>query len=273
MRLLIYSDLHCEHGSFHPKKAWLDDADAVIQTGDLNLGEKPLTWLNGLNKPCLYVTGNHEYWLPVLRSEYANSGSRFNPYSRDGEWHFVLREDHTMDSLDGRLRALTAGTQVHTLQHSSVILNGVRFLGTTLWTDLGDLPDAYTSRMMNDFVRIQTAPGVKFIPADWRRLHTEAVTWLTQELARPFDGKTVVITHHAPSLKSFELSKWTEEPYEPFYTSALDHLVEQADVWVHGHLHAFLDYRIGKCRVVCNARGAPFDKSRRNFRKNFVIGL
>ncbi len=89
----------------------------------------------------------------------------------------------------------------------------VRFLGATLWTDfrlLGDdtrqaaMRDAEAA--MNDYKRIRLANmGFrKLRAADTAMFHAQQKAWLSRELAQPFDGRTVVISHMAPSLQSVD---------------------------------------------------------------------
>ncbi|MGZ5780867.1 MAG: metallophosphoesterase, partial [Burkholderiaceae bacterium] len=98
---------------------------------------------------------------------------------------------------------------------------------------------------------------------------------LQGKLAEPFEGKTVVITHMAPSRLSVAEQYATDE-VSAAYASNLDHLVEQADLWIHGHMHDSFDYRVGKSRVVCNpcgymSRGGTPENFR--FDPNYIVDL
>ena len=109
---------------------------------------------------------------------------------------------------------------------------------------------------MPDFKRISTggdAPRL-LCADDTARLHARHKAWLSAQLGEPFDGKTVVITHMAPSMLSVE-EQYADNLGSPAFASRLDALVAQADLWVHGHMHTSLDYRIDACRVVCNPCG------------------
>lgn len=76
----------------------------------------------------------------------------------------------------------------------------------------------------------------------------------SQDLARPHDGATVVVPRHAPhpdSLSSRHADlDWCD-------ASDLSGLIEERgpDLWAHGHVHRHADYRVGRTRIVCNARG------------------
>lgn len=87
--------------------------------------------------------------------------------------------------------------------------------------------------------------------------------WLRQALAQPFDGKTVVVTHFAPSLRSSD-PRYGMVPGTAGFCCALDELLPRADLWLHGHLHAPSDYVVQgedaergawRCRVVANPLG------------------
>jgi predicted phosphodiesterase len=96
-------------------------------------------------------------------------------------------------------------------------------------------------------------------PGESVKLHLSAVEYLQSQLATPFAGKTVVVTHHLPSMQSVS-EQYKQELTSCAFASNLDSLVEQADYWVHGHTHDSFDYMLGKCRVLCNPRGYPINR-------------
>lgn len=163
--------------------------------------------------------------------------------------------------------ARSLGTSIWVLDDESVEFNDpvtgepVRFLGATLWTDyklFGDDAMVFAmknaERWLDDHRVIRCLPHDRFPAAEAARLHRESVSWLAAELAKPYKGKTVVITHHLPSGLSVA-PRFKAEPLSAGFASHLDHLVEKADLWIHGHTHDNFDYQLGKCRVVCNPRG------------------
>ena len=264
MRLLILSDLHHE--------LWREDApqgdlalsrpDAVILAGDIDTGTRAVAWAASTfaGLPVLYVHGNHEGY------------------------------GHHLDKVRQELRAACATTDnVHFLDADSHVItdqagNQVRFLGATLWTDfrlLGDETRQAAMRdaeaIMNDYKRIRLANmGYrKLRAADTAMFHAQQKAWLARELAQPFEGRSVVISHMAPSLLSVD-DAFGSEGCSPAYASRLDELAAQADLWVHGHIHASRDYRIGQCRVVANPcgyktrSGTPQNPQ---FNPNFIVDL
>ena len=88
-------------------------------------------------------------------------------------------------------------------------------------------------------------------------LHRQSRDWLAAKLDEPFDGKTVVVTHHAPSMRSIA-ARYAEDPVSAAFGSNLNDLVAKANLWIHGHTHTAFRYQIGgripSRGVVCNPR-------------------
>lgn len=224
MRLQILSDLHLEFGLFDVPKT---DADIIIAAGDIHVQTEALAWLKVFEKPVIYVAGNHEYWCGDLK-----------------------RVGRT-------LREACAGTAIHYLENACIEISHVRFLGCTLWTSMDFQHPAIMQRIgmsMNDFNYI-LCEGDSLLPDDIVGIHLDSLAWLKRELGKPYDGTTVVVTHHAPTMAS-----WAGRPDDVIrfaYCNDLVDLINTADIdiWVHGHIHHALDYKVGKTRVICNPRG------------------
>jgi Icc-related predicted phosphoesterase len=97
--------------------------------------------------------------------------------------------------------------------------------------------------------------------------------WLENKLAEPFEGKTVVVTHHAPS----ELS-WRERANElkrMAYCNNLDDLCTQYEIaaWFHGHIHSPNDYMIAETRILSNPRGYHGRKEVEGFDQNRIVAV
>ena len=238
MKIQYFSDIHLEFG---PATLAATDAAVIVAAGDVDVGAAGVQWLRQSGRPTVYVCGNHEFY--------------------GGE----------IGTVQDAIRAAAAGTNVHFLECEAVVIDGVRFLGTTLWTDfLGAHHDelfAIAARM-NDYLQIRC--GVRGLtPQDVLGFNRRARDWLAAALAHPHDGPTVVVTHHAPLLESWHESH--SSPLRGAYCNDLAALMrdQRVDAWIHGHVHAAADYRHGGARVVCNPRGyhgfqpvAAFDAAR-----------
>lgn len=245
MKLHILNDLHIEFEDFAPPET---DADVVILAGDIGVGTGGLRWAEKRfpDRPVIYVLGNHEFY-------------------------------HHDIALIEELKAQTPD-HIHVLNDDQVVIDGVRFLGSILWTDFALFGEAdkffamqAAWQRMTDFSIIQNN-GQRFTPDDAIRLHTASRDWLAAMLAEPFDGQTVVVTHHAPSSQSVH-PRYARDLLTPAFASNLENLMEgdRAALWVHGHMHESFDYEIYGTRVVCNPRGYAPEALNPDFRPDWVL--
>lgn len=230
MKLNVLSDLHL---SLAPLPVPQNDADVVVLAGDIARPKEAIAWARGFAKPVLYVPGNHEFY----------GGS--------------------IDGTVAELRRLSAGTNIRVLEDDEVAIGGVRFLGTTLWTDFmlsGEGPERQAAmqaaqRFMRDFAVIRTGEAT-FTPQDSAALFARHAAWLAGRLAAPHAGPTVVITHHAPSTKSIH-ARFAGSALNACFVSDAERLIDgrRAALWIHGHTHDGFDYVVNGTRVLCNPRG------------------
>jgi len=253
VKLNILSDLHLSLGALDLPR---NDADAVILAGDIARPRQALAWASGIAKPVLYVPGNHEFYGGSIAGTAAE------------------------------LKRLCAGTHIRVLDDDAVVIDGVRFLGSTLWTDfmLFGAGEERTAAMrqavglMRDFSRIRASDTAQalFTPADSAALFKVHAAWLERNLAQAHAGPTVVITHHAPSRMSIH-PRFANSLLNACFVSAAEHLVDanRACLWVHGHTHDSFDYFLNGTRVVCNPRGYANDGVNENpqFDPDFLVEI
>jgi predicted phosphodiesterase len=233
MKIQLASDLHLELiEAFLPDEKLVGpapDADLLVLAGDIHKPESVLEMFGDWPVPVLYVAGNHEFY---------------------GQDWMATRQF---------LKAATQGTSVTFLDNDVLHMGTVRFLGCTLWTDFQQRGYAQSSLMeqagsrLNDYFQIQNVDR-SLEPQDTLNDHLASRAWLADELERPFDGVTVVITHHAPHVLSIH-PRHAGSILNAGFASDLTPLLHKADLWLHGHVHDSFDYRIGKCRVVANPAG------------------
>ena len=269
MRIQLLSDLHLEADpGFEARPA--PGADLLVLAGDVgsyqrgsrlpgeDFGLERFSPLRGWPTPVLYVPGNHEY--------------------DNLEWH----------ATHARLRATCDRLGILWLEREKRILQGVRFIGTTLWSDFdalgpaADDPQATLAQQLaarekafraaNFYLRTtgSTIAGQPLLAAEVRALALECQVWLHEALAQPHDGPTVVVTHFAPSLRSAD-PRYGLVPGTAGFCNALDPWLQHADLWLHGHLHAPSDYRVGRCRVVANPLGYAKKQEQAGFRPRLLL--
>jgi Icc-related predicted phosphoesterase len=262
MRVNVISDLHLE---FAPLQ--LPGGDVLILAGDVCelrslkkdiTAKKPPDWKLATGKEwrfqrffevecakysrVLYVLGNHEYYH-----------GRF---------------DKTLVDLRSLLPS-----NITIIQDEVVDLDGVVFLGSTLWTDMnkGDPLTMWTARnSVNDFKCIthhyaHANTYGKLRPEITVAAHRKSVDYMRSALAQRVQDKIVVISHHAPTELSVAPAYKSEHAMNGAYRSDLSEFIldhPQIKVWVHGHMHDVCDYTIGATRVLANPRGYNGHESR-----------
>ena len=242
MRIFVASDLHGEMGDHgYDVPAGLD-FDVAVLAGDIGRGPAAIDWIlrqEALrDKPVMFVAGNHEYYRGVLQDVAAE------------------------------MRDACRGTNVHFLDADTVpIIDGVRFVGCTLWTDYlfgarNQMQGLWAGMRMNDHRFIRTSAGAEFPmpfrPPEAYMRHVDERRWLTDRLADEHDGPTVVVTHHAPHPGSLHERYEEEGALNASFISDLSGIIEafKPALWIHGHVHDGHDYDVGGgTRIVCNPRG------------------
>ena len=234
MRLQLLSDLHFESETFEPTPA--PDAELLVLAGDIDSGWRGYDAFRGWPVPIVAIAGNHEFDRRDLIGD-----------------HAALRERCASVGI----RLLERETLVHTDRDG----RRIRFVGTVRWSDFDLFGSARRERAMKAggyFLRLMqsTRDGRPLDAAEMREAGLECRAWLEATLAAPSEDcdRCVVITHFAPSLASAD-PRYGSQPSTASFCNADDDLLPFADLWLHGHLHAPSDYRIGMTRVVCNPRG------------------
>lgn len=242
MKINYFSDIHLEFGDLEaPQNA----ADIIVAAGDIGPGLQGIEWLRCLSKPVVYIAGNHEFYGQEMQ--------------------------HNLQAI----RAACVDTNVHFLDNEVLELSGVRFLGCTLWTDLhaeGEERLRKVSEILNDFRRIQYL-DLSFTAEHFSDLHRHSCRWLEKELAKPFAGKTVVVTHHAPTYWSWNKDQGAVKRLA--YCNDLKSLLHEnpVDAWFHGHIHSVSDYRVAGARILCNPRGYAGSKLVAGFDLNRMVDI
>lgn len=229
MNIQLFSDLHLEFASFVPQ---LEQADVAVFAGDIEIGSKGIKWLNSLafEKPILYVLGNHEYYK------------------------------NTYPKLIAEAKSAITRSNIHLLEDEHITLDGINFHGCTLWTNFALFGDPKIAgfecqQVMTDYKKIRKLPGYSKLRAlDTALIHQASLHKLSTDL-KNCTGTNVVITHHAPSLKSAP-KQYQNTIITAAYASNLEDFINRHNVslWLHGHMHNSSDYYLGNCRVVCNPR-------------------
>ena len=244
MRLQIISDIHTE---FHDDcgKQFIQeylrpkDVDILLIAGDL-ADHRCMTQTIDLlakayqNSWILYVPGNHDYYGSSIPKMLKHLKTIFSKYP-----NFVL------------------------LNNDLIRLNGIDFVGTTLWFKYNNVNAAFSNRL-NDFRMIQA-------------FDTQVVE--ENKKARNFLGwhvspNSIVITHHIPTVNSIP-NHFRLDPTNAFYLCDMEKMIKKRKpkLWVHGHTHHSFNYLLGKTHIICNPLGYAGREINPEFISNMMIDL
>lgn len=264
MKIQLISDLHLEFGkSVNIPKT---DADVLILAGDICLAktfksgernESNIAYYRFFDsihdkfKNIIYIAGNHEHYK-----------STFQKTTK------LLK------------KGLAEYKNVHVLDNEDIVIDGVKFIGSTLWANVNTESPLVCNKLrfaMNDFNLIKYKEKENYRKLniyDMAREHKVSSLYLENAIIPASLKKQdcVVITHHAPSFKSIHEKYNSEHDLNTLYATDMEYIMsENVKLWCHGHTHTAFDYKIKDTRIVCNPHGYPGENKEVNF--NMVMEI
>ncbi|MCB5262958.1 MAG: metallophosphoesterase [Candidatus Cloacimonetes bacterium] len=257
MKIQVVSDLHLE---FPANRAWLrknpllPKADILLIAGDLctlKQFDRIQPFIDGFSQDFALVIstyGNHEFYGSNIEGAYPSV------YQEIAERHFRL--------------------------NNAVYLHqDLRIIASLLWSQIPPQAEAKVEHGLNDYRFIYKA-GLRgtethLRASDSNLYHELSLNYIREVLSQPFDGKTVLLTHHLPSFQC-EPEMFRGSNLSTGFVSNLDELIlehPEISLWAHGHAHDFDDRYIGKTRVVRNPLGYVDHREERDFKRDFVVEL
>ena len=257
MKIQIVSDLHLE---FPENREWLEN-NPLIPKGDVLLlagdtvsdkhKKKAKSFYEKISKDFPFIIstmGNHEFYQGEVTYAY--------PFYKSN-----ISENHIR------------------LNNQSIVIDDVKFIVSTLWSHVLQAKAAIIMGGMNDYRLIyhKTIHNEKFPIRvdDTNRFHQLSVKFIQEELEKPFDGKTVVMTHHLPSYRCLT-NRPAYRAFNSAYASDLDAFIRSfpnISYWFCGHSHDFNITTIEKTRIVRNPLGYVFRNDEKDFRRDFILEI
>ena len=238
--LQLVSDFHAElmHKSQIEEevlKLKLDDKQDLILAGDI---------------------GNIEdgSWIQAVR---AFSKACRDVYVVFGNHEFYTRQRWTIAELKEEAKTQTERlSNVFILDREQVITKqGVHLVGCTLWSNPLDIPHEHLTNM-NDFRYIYADHNQQVDPYTMMQWNAQETAWLEQTmLNRKENRRLVVVTHFAPLHECNPLA-YANSPLISYFCNELPKLVQQANVWLYGHVHGGAHaFQYNRCNVVRSCVG------------------
>lgn len=245
MKFGIISDLHLDHSPWKeaPSGEYSIDLDLLVIAGD-SFASKNIdyhrTLFDNLSRSVpdiIIISGNHEFYGSTFTRTFDEIRTFFASYNN-----------------------------IHFAENEVLIFQGVPFVCTSLWTNNNNSNRVTRDHLLeniNDYKMIRLSSQRNLDPNFVAEYHERCLRFIDDSydhLQKSF-GKMVVVTHHAPSVKSVsQYYKSTEFDRQTNYSyySDLESFIENRPkiaAWVHGHMHEEVDYMIGNTRIVTNPRG------------------
>lgn len=233
MNIQLISDIHLEFGN---RALVSTDTDFVILAGDVHTKGRAFDWARQQfpHQQVIYIAGNHEFYGEHL--------------------------ERTLDKMRAQ-----SDEHVRFMDQDELVIDGVRVLAGTGWTDFMTTGNRvlalWEAQAMSDYKKVRTGTDFrKLKPTDVAARSVAFRSWLKAKLDEPFEGKTIVITHHAPLLLP-SASGNSASHLDASFSNNWVELVEQADLWLYGHTHQAADFTISRCRLVSNPLGYPNEET------------
>lgn len=264
VRFLVWSDLHDEFWEGFDLPDLSTSVDGILIAGDTHTMARhldiPARAARKYGCPVAVIWGNHE------------------PYG--SVWSELMADE------ERKLEELRAeGLDIRVLHGAATEVAGVRIIGATLWTDLKLYPPfEYLARVMvsaymQDYHAIRTTPKTLFTVPDMLERHRQDKAAIFEVLNKPYDGPTIVMTHHLPVRQLIEpwrtIGGEQKRAMNNGFACDLWAEIKAHDIhsWVCGHSHEGENWTgkgdHGPIRFVINQRGYPGENVR--FDPAFVL--
>lgn len=266
MKIQIVSDIHIEmyREEIDPMTFVDPTGDYLALCGDIGAPgkekqckryKKLLETYSEHFKHVFVLTGNHEYYIPGF-------------HGFDETKATVTEIDVLIDDLCKNFDNVTF------LQMKSVVVEGVKVIGATLWSDIknatavgGGLNDYRMIYVDNENKQQKRKKQRTVQVPDTCEWHKEHLEYILKEIksAREENMPCVVLTHHAPVIEKSSHPKYINNSINSAFATDLKHLFEREDfdhvkLWAYGHTHYNASRTLGKTLVMANQKGYFFEK-------------
>ena len=244
------SDLHLEfpeNEEFLKANPLEPKGDILLLVGDI----VPFAVMNKYDDFFSYLSDNFQttYWIPGNHEYYY-----FDVAKKSGTLNEKIRSN-----------VFLVNNQVVTHDNIVIIL-------CSLWSEISPANRWQVEKGMSDFHVIKHN-GVRFLAEHFNQLHEESIKFLKQALHHNHTDKSVVATHHVPTLLNYPEKYRGDALNEAFAVELFDLIdTEGPDYWIYGHSHTnTADFEIGKTHLRTNQLGYVKYKEQIGYKNDRII--
>lgn len=232
MKIRLLSDLHTEFRLPYKIQSFAQyrGEDVLVLAGDIASGSTNTMdvikfFLDQGFPKVIYVPGNHEYY-----------GTGFD--------EFNAKMENKCFNTPG----------AYYLNPEKVEIDGVLFVGATLWTNFADNPFSQSAakRGINDFRMIRD-----FDVNRCAKTYYEHFDFIKQSYEQRGGRKVVIVTHFLPARECIAPRFRGPDLINDYFANNLgEYISTMSDTtWLFGHTHDATDIMLGDTRVVANPHG------------------
>ncbi len=252
MKIQYCSDLHLEFPenlSEMNRNPLIPSSPILILAGDI----VPFTLAKNRDPFFDFISGEYEtaYWLPGNHEYYGSDLEE-----KTGTLNIEIRKN------------------VFLVNNISILTSGVRLIFSTLWSRIGVVNELAIQRGMSDF-RLIRNKGHLLTPSHYNFLHQDCKTFLESELTGDESGKTIVVTHHVPTIFNYP-ERFRNDPINEGFATELSELIADSNAafWIYGHHHQPVPpFQIGNTRLLNNQLGYVHHGENYAFRRDAVLEI
>jgi hypothetical protein len=209
------------------------------------------------------IAGNHEYYGDAKAFGQSNTAPTIHATMKQ-----ICSKFHNVVFLDRKC----------------AVLDGVRLVGVTLWSDVQPEQENHVEAYVSDYKRIRVPNSDSLFSSSrqltvkdsraWHKVDVQFIEWQCRQAMR--SGQDVVlISHHGPLLEGTSNASHSSSPIASAFSTDLSQIIEKSPcikAWVFGHTHHCADFTHQGVRVVSNQHGYFYDRSE-GYKSDFVLTI